>query len=171
MKGFRTHAKFLRHWYGLKITSFVCLWKVLSKVPILKTSSNVKGPSNDQKAVQITNPSYATRSPAKSSTSEMESLLHSHSKHPSYKSILLKYKKCKALFPTAQTAYTAPVLLQNLPEAWGGGMLLFPTVVSPTPGTSPEGQRVGNPRSKRETAEKLMDTRLQWALLEPIRSS
>lgn len=32
-------------------------------------------------------------------------------------------------------------------------MLLFPTVVSPTPGTSPEGQRVENARSKRETAE------------------
>lgn len=35
---------------------YVCLWKVLSKVPILKISK-LKGPSNDHKAVQITNPS------------------------------------------------------------------------------------------------------------------
>lgn len=36
---------------------YVCLWKVLSKVPILKISLKLKGPSNDHKAVQITNSS------------------------------------------------------------------------------------------------------------------
>lgn len=39
--------------------------RFLSKVLILKMSSKLKGPSNDQKAVQISNPSYATKSPAK----------------------------------------------------------------------------------------------------------
>lgn len=76
----------------------------------------------------------------------MESLLHSHSKHPSYKSILFKYKK-QSLFPQS-SVYAAPVLLQNLPKAWGGGMLLSPHTVTPTPGASPDGHRVGNPRSK-----------------------
>lgn len=58
MKGFRKHAEFLRHRCGLGIIFFyfVCLWKVLSKVLILKISSKLKGPSNDQKALQIINP-------------------------------------------------------------------------------------------------------------------
>lgn len=58
----------------------------------------------------------------------MESLLHSHSKHPSYKSILLKYKK-QSSFPQS-SVYAAPVLLQNIPKAWGGGILLSPHTVT-----------------------------------------
>lgn len=54
--------------------------------------------------------------------------------------------KSKAHFPKAQTASAVAVLLQNLPKSWGGGLLLPPVI--PTPGASPEGRRVGNPRSK-----------------------
>lgn len=59
MKGFRMHAKFLRCKNGLRI--FFCLpLEGFIKSSILKISK-LKGSSNDQKAVQITNPSYATR--------------------------------------------------------------------------------------------------------------
>lgn len=70
-------------------------------------------------------------------------------KHPSYKSILFKYKK-QSSFPRS-SVYAAPVLWQNLPKAWGGGVLLSPRTVIPTPGASPEGQRVETQGPRRET--------------------
>lgn len=65
-------------------------------------------------------------------------------KHPSYKSILFKYKK-QSSFPQSSVS-AAPVLLQNLLKAWGGGMLLSPQgsqLLAPVLKA-----RVGNPRSK-----------------------
>lgn len=94
------HAKFLRCKCGLRIIFYLHLEDFI-KSSILKISK-LKGSSNDQKAVQIINPSYATRSPARAAPLR-ESLLQSHSKHPSYKSILFKYIyiyiKSKAHFP------------------------------------------------------------------------
>lgn len=99
MKGFRMHAKFLRCKCGLRIIFFCLHLEDFIKSSTLKISK-LKGSSNDQKAVQIPNPSYATRSPARAAPLR-ESLLQSHSKHPSYKSILFKYIyiKSKAHFP------------------------------------------------------------------------
>lgn len=89
-------------------------------------------------------------------------------KHPSYKSILFKYKKAKLVFPQLKQ----PMLLCSFTKSAQGlrWRNAFPTV-SPTPATGSEvWLETQGPREK--PAEQLVvGTKLQWALLEPIRSS
>lgn len=58
------HAKFLRCKRGPRIIFFCLPLEGFIKISYFKNIIKTKGLSNDQKAVQMTNPSYATRSPA-----------------------------------------------------------------------------------------------------------
>ena len=77
----------------------------------------------------------------------MESLLHSHSKHPSYKSILFKYKKRSSFLQRSNSLYCSCSLTKSS-QGLNWRNAAFPTYGDPNSWLHPEGRRVGNPRSK-----------------------
>lgn len=81
----------------------------------------------------------------------------------SYLNIL---KKAKLIFPQLKQLMLFLFFYKICPRLdWGGGMLLFPQ--SSTPGTGSEvWLETQGPKEKQ-----VVGTKLQWALLEPIRSS
>lgn len=74
----------------------------------------------------------------------MKSLLRTHSKHPSYKSILFKNKKQSSSPRSSNSLCCCCSTKSTQVLRWRTAA--FPVI--PTPGASPEGRRVGNPRSK-----------------------
>ena len=77
----------------------------------------------------------------------MDRLLHSHSKHPSYKSILFKYKKQSSFLQRSNSLYCSCSLTKSS-QGLSWRNTAFPTFGDPNSWLHPEGCRVGNPRSK-----------------------
>lgn len=100
----------------------------------------------------------------------MKSLLYSHSKHPSYKSILFKNKK-QSSFPQSSYSLCCSCSFTKSTQGLRWRNAAFPTVTL-TPGTSPEGHRVGNPKSKETNMLRsyvVVDARLQQSTVRALR--